>query len=69
MRKMISGSRLIGATGLLALIVAIFIYVDRPLEPEEAVVEKTQEVVNTPEVKREVSLYVVSQLGTNGPYF
>ena len=52
---MISGSRLIGATGLLALIVAIFIYLDRPLEPEEEVVEKTQEVVNTPEVKREVS--------------
>ena len=55
MRKAIVGTRLIAVTALLALIVAIFIYVDRPLEPEEEVVEKTQEAVNTVEVNREPS--------------
>ena len=49
------GARLIAAAALLAMIVAFFIYVDRPPGPEEAVVEKTQEAVNTVEVNREPS--------------
>jgi len=52
---MVGVPRLIAVIILFTLIVALLIYVESPLEPEEAVVKKTQEVVNTLEVNRKPS--------------
>ena len=50
MRKAFKNIRFIGASVLFASMVAILIFFDLPFEPEEEVVERTQEAVNSLEV-------------------
>ena len=55
MMKALKNIRFIGASVLFASMVAILIFFNLPFEPEEEVVERTQEAVNSLEVNVETS--------------